>query len=325
LERLELLIQLAVEGRIMLKADQHDLLDKGIIHIQSLAANKTATYGHLEPLMMRVIYNYLESKGIYLFDIIVQWMAKILDVVITDSSSKEVRKAQSFKGKAAEVLLAQVLVMMAKDLEGEPITNSDLFSKYKGTFLDDYTLLADKFQHDNSIEWKDILLRRATDILLLPPNLMRPDIFGLLKCIKDTPSFKKFGDHEIPLTARCKLYSRANKDKYQDSFDSTNFWDIFTKYGRTIKNAENSRKDAEKLISTVFKSKRALRINFLYNPLNEPLPFKTTEDEIEVTFDFHNDNFADILKKHAPQARELLNMLILPSKVCYMTAELTIE
>ena len=211
-------------------AQEHDLVDKGIIHIDSYDYEKVR-YAHLEPLMLSAIYRYLEKeKGIRFADLIIEWMQQILQDLPVDKKELTTKEyqARSNKGFATEVLLADVLVMVSKELDGRSLTEHPLFSEWKDTFLKDYTLLAKGFQHDDGGLWKDVLQRKRTDILVLPPKTMRPDLFGLLKCIPSTPSHQKYGDHFIPITAGCKVNLTPLKAIYLDNYNSTNFWDIFT-------------------------------------------------------------------------------------------------
>lgn len=85
-----------------------------------------------------------------------------------------------------ELLFASVLVVVGRSLKGRPLTEHKLFAEYKGTFLEDYTLLADHFQHDEGDLWREILSNKCTNILLLPKKSMGPDLYALLQCLPIT-------------------------------------------------------------------------------------------------------------------------------------------
>ena len=200
-----------------------------------------ARYTSLEPLMLWASYRYLEdTKKIDYTQIISNWMRTIANYPV-----KRYGKGFASELLVANVLLANVLVKTAKELKGSPLTDHELFSDSKNTFLKDYTLLAEGFQHDDGGLWKDMLRRKRTDILVIPPSAMRPDLFGLLQCIPATPSHQQFGDHFIPLTAGCKLREAV----YLDNYHSTDFWNIFTINGQII---PNYRKEALDLIKQTF-------------------------------------------------------------------------
>ena len=276
--------ELVIKGHITLKyhTDEFDLVAHGIVHIKDYSADRIQ-YTSLEPLMYWAMFKYLDYNGVKFEDLLIDWMRQIVTDLKTNE--KYLKKyADSEKGFATEVLLAHMMVWIAKDLHGKPITDHELFAELKGTYLDDYTIEYQTFQHDSNGLWKEILQGQRTDIVIIPPQKMRPDVFGLLKCIKGTPSYEQYGNHTIPLTAGCKMYNKALSKVYLDNISSTDLRQSFTIDGRTVKNAEKERNDAIQLIDQVFgkNNERSLRILFLYNPFKGKRKQKKFDEKIEV-------------------------------------------
>jgi len=162
--RLNLMIELVLRGSIDIdNVYEYDLVSKGIIYLEALSDK--ATYKPVEPLMLRALYRYLEKEGYDYAKLIAMWMRQTL------------KQGQEQKGYTAEVLLAHLLVMLNKELQGKSLTSNELFVEYKGTFLDDYTLSFSRFQHDEKDLWKDVLRNQRTDVLVLSRTEMGPDLF----------------------------------------------------------------------------------------------------------------------------------------------------
>jgi hypothetical protein len=160
-----------------------------------------------------------------------------------------------------------MLIWIAKDLAGKPITEHSLFTDQKGTYLDDYTVEFTSFQHDPDNLWKDVLKHQHTDTIILPPDNKHPSLFGLLKCIKGTPSFSLHGCHTIPFTAGCATHQPSLLDAYLDNVKST---DLRQSFAGQIVNSDQ-RNETMELINETFGpgNQRALQISFLYNPFKK--------------------------------------------------------
>src|SRR4051812_16967710 len=109
---------------------------------------------------------------------------------------KDRETSENEKGYAAKRLLGLILISIANELKGKPLSNHYLFSQFKNTFLKDYTLEVKRYDNDNEGSlWKEMLMKKQTDLLLFPQSNMRPDLFANLKCIYGTVSYQQYGDH----------------------------------------------------------------------------------------------------------------------------------
>jgi len=215
----------------------------------------------------------------------------------------------------SEVLLADTLVMVSKELAGKPLTNHELFSEGQNRchWLKDYTLLATNFLHDlKGNIWQTVLSHQRTDMLILPPQTMQPDLFGLLKCIEGTPSYKQFGAHCIPIVASCKLYTNPTTSLYRANYASTNMWDGFTKFDpetksrRPIKGSESDRATLCDLLEKTFgERRRSVRISFVFNP-HSVGKLAVDSDSLHLKFDYHHAGFRNTLERNSEEALQLL-------------------
>jgi hypothetical protein len=304
--RSALMKELVLKGHVeVIDDDSHDLVSHGIIYIQDIEDGK-ARYKPLEPLMLHALYRHLEKQGCDFTQLLAEWMQQIWGRLDANWADKG---AQSLKGFTSEVLLADILVTAAKELQGKPLTEHELFADYKGTFLDDYAILANSFQHDNSDLWKDVLRRKRADVLVLPPHNMRPDLLGLLPCLEGTPSYKTYGAHVIPLTAGVKTLStkKSLSENYRDNYAATDPWAVFTKDNRVISATE--RVEAERLLDQTFGNRRrAVRVTFTYRPLRgNTLP---VHDQLHIKLDYHNSAFEELLKRHSTSAAEYMKKFV---------------
>ncbi len=326
-QRLSLMKDLAVKGSITLPAGDakkhHDLVNYGIVRIDKYEPTKV-TYDSLEPVMLFALYQYLkEEHNVDFTDLIVEWLNKIVLKLKNSPSKKEVSRISKEKGIAAEVLLADCLILVAKELAGRPLTDHELFADAKGLcpWLTDYTLKATHFEHDRSTAktkgktWHDLLLNKRTEVLCFPSENMGPDILGLLECIPGTESYKQYGPHCIPLTASSKLYQDPNEDEYTKNYRTTHLWDGFTRLKSyapkvpevpyTVRAADDDRATLLKLLEGTFgERKRCVRISFLFNPGNKIE--KPIEDSMHFTFDYHYQPFIDTLERNSGDLVQLL-------------------
>jgi hypothetical protein len=203
--------------------------------------------------------------------------------------------------------------MVANELKGKPLTAHELFSTLglEDSWLQDYTMRAERFQHDPKGNlWQNVLLNKQTDVLVLPPNTMGPDLLGILECLPKTASYAKYGPHCIPIVAGCKLFREPNSTKYQKNYATTNIWDGFTREGKILTDSEEQRATLLKILSVNFgTNKRMLRISFTYNPVsNEGKQLCPDADEsIHVKFDHHHKEFKKTLQRNKEQGLKLLN------------------
>jgi hypothetical protein len=309
-KRKRLMKDLALKGYVdVTEPQEYDLVGAGIIHLEALCETK-ARYRPLEPLMLHALYRHLEKdQGCDFKHLLAEWMREIVGLLAQDWGDGT---AGEQKGLATEVLLALILNLVAKEFGGRPLTAHPLFAGHAGTFLADYTLQAASFQHDvKGVLWADVLSRKRTDLLVIPPHAMGPDLFGLLSCLPDTESFRRFGPHFIPLTAGVKIRSPSTSlsAAYRANYLSTDPWAIFTRNGTVVRGSEEDRKKAETLLPNTFVgSKRALRISFTYRPLPSSSPgcYQLEDDQLHVKFDFHHPAFEDVLKKFSKEAAQHL-------------------
>ncbi|KAL6050467.1 hypothetical protein QOT17_019778 [Balamuthia mandrillaris] len=312
-QREQFMKDLTLKGYVDVNAPkEHDLVSAGIIHLETLHATK-ARYRPLEPLMLHALYQYLEVDKGYDFErLLAEWTREVVGL-LNQNRGDDGRVGEQ-KGLAAEVLLALVLSFVAKELDGRPLTDHELFAEQKGTFLDHYTLRATSFQHDTEGGlWADLLKRRRTDLLVLPPQAMGPDLFGLLSCLPHTASYARFGGpHVIPLTAGVKIRSssRGLSTLYRANYLTTDPWAIFMRKGGVVQGSDKDRKEAEILLRNTFVvgSRRALRISFTYRPLpTSHLAHPSLEDgQLHIKFDFHHAAFESVLKRSSEEAARYL-------------------
>ena len=326
-QRLSLMKELAVQGSIQIPASNakkhHDLMSYGIVKVDAYDREKV-TYGSLEPLMLTAVYRYLKNMHkIDFTDLIVEWLNQIVLKLNDHPSKKEVSRISKEKGIAADVLLANCLIIVAKELAGGPLTDHILFAEAKDEYpwLAHYTIKASVFEHDRSKAkvrgktWQDLLLNKRTDALIFPSENMGPDILGLLECIPDTDSYKQYGPHCIPITASSKLYADPNEDDYTKNYHTTYLWDGFTRlYSYSpkvpedpyiINTAKEDRETLLKLLEATFgEQKRCVCISFLFN--HGKKVETSIEDSVNFTFDYHYQPFIDTLKRNLEHLIQLL-------------------
>jgi len=258
--------------------------------------------------MLHALFKYLEVVKKYDYHrLLGKWMQQIANQL--DQKGRGAGEAGEQKGHPAEVL-AVVLNQVAKELgDKKPLTEHPLFAEQKGTFLDDYTLKATDFLHDKDEDWADVLSRKRTNVLLLPPHEMGPDLFGLLSCLPEKASFQ---DHPvIPLTAGVKIKSspRGLAAAYRANYLTTDLWAAFTRVdGAVVQRAEEKRKKALSLLEETFGgARRAVRISFTYRPLamGDAPPREThpKDDQLHIKFDFHHSAFENVLRQHPDLAK----------------------
>lgn len=290
-ETLNILQDLVVRGEITIPNKYPlDLIDFGLTQLTKIDADYVY-YQPVEPLMAFAIYKYLFSINKLDFGkLLLTWMHLIQNEELPNK----------YKGYTAEVLMAVLLLQVSDQLAGRPLTSHPLFSDYKGTFLDHYTLEAKEFTREKGALWKNFLMNKQTHLLLLPSSWMRPDIYGLLKCIPGNSSHARFGDHVIPLTVGCKLHDLLNPQKgsklrkmYTDNYESTNPWEVFQKGEKLID--QKSSELAKSLLKTNFPAgQRCLRLSFLYK--FHPIQMPKNDDQIYIAFHQHHDQFINFVK-----------------------------
>ncbi len=289
-----------------------DFLAHAIIKITKLS-DTTVRYDSLEPLMLMSLHNYLESRHIDYADLLFKWMKQInIDLKLPKTSLEKIlgEEEKSHQRVAEVLLLADCLVMVAKELDGKPLTDHELFAaaKTKATWLADYTIAANQFQvsrKNGSMLWQMVLLSQPTSCLLLPSQL-GPDIIGFLPCLPGSPSFKQYGPHCIPLTACSKRLETDKQDVYTSNYRYTNLWDGFLSEDGKLNGKQEDRDILCKLLKLAFgERRRCVRISFLYNPsktIEDPV-----DDNLHLHFHYLHDGFRNTLKRNSEAATQLLN------------------
>jgi len=286
-------------------------LNSAIIHYKGKRGDdKTAVFTPVEPLMLSVIQRYLEDKGITMVQLTVNWMKDILQR-LNNGEVEAVKK----RGFPPEVLLACALLQVAKEINGQPITTHPLFVHLSNTYLNQYTLLATKIQRDiDGMLWQDIFQRRRVDLLLLPKDSMRPDLFGHLCAISNR------GD-VIPLTAGVKITNTAFtpnelSSRYLDNLKATDVFKAFMqKDGETVNpTAQTDYAILQPLLKSTYVhgEARALRLLFTYNPCQ--IPIETGNGQYVEVFDNRNEEFQKLLSRMDDEVLQLLSSFIEPLK-----------
>ncbi len=203
------LFQLAVQGFFSDVSPKEAVLLEGIADLKDYGGF-SGTYYMQEPIVRKATLNALSK-----FDL------PDLQMIL----NKDLLKNPLFRGKYFEVFAAHTFIKISKYLNGEkPLIECPIFTKATPshsafTILRDYTLEVKEIHFgpaNQSIKQrfnpvlKIVQEKKDISKITFVADKYGPDLFMLLKCLPGSESYKKFGEHYIPLTVSC--HTRASNE-----------------------------------------------------------------------------------------------------------------
>jgi len=341
--RFQLMKELVLQGRLasakMTDSERNDLFEWSVLHL--IPSTTGVSSYPAEPLVIGALFEYLEEGNsvfapVSFMELLEEWTARI-SWELRDALLKEQQSGvNKEKGLAAEFLIAVLLKDAATVLNSSqaprPITDHALFGDLKDTYLSDYTLSVSEIvqAQEDPNRWEAFLGFEMTREVLLPHRLMGPDVLAFLVCLPGTESYRKYGPHNILLSACSKNYGKASPSAYISNFQMTDIWKGFTcvneqsEDDEIVKYGGEYRERLEKVLKSknheIFK--RALRITFAYTPyIGSPegrdpallLPghvWAFDGEAIHLNLDYLNERFKSHLQERSSAIASWLNASI---------------
>lgn len=248
----------------------------------------------------------------------------LIDLCSTGSTRDALEENKSF---ALHSLLAYILIRVANEINGRPITNHPLFERLQDTYLSKYTLVAqqyfvepevskDKFAREDAGMFLSMVRAMGQQLftnrmdskmalpkwLIFPPQVARVDIFGALVAIDPMTT-----SLTVPLC--CSVTRSSKLDKIKQDAASLS---LANSPFRTIDGSDSSdaqQQQARKHLDiSLQKLPKGKEVHIIFAPTFHGSTSPTSTDFIEILWTMQEGNvFAKYIETCEPFIYEVLN------------------